>query len=110
MGEILALASKEVTITGLCIAFVAFIVYCVLTDRLVSSKRLDAVEKRVEHERVEKDKWKEAHDTLQKAHDETLKQNSVLLENSRLFVPFIQAFGTGATKFLQSPQDEEGNR
>lgn len=102
MGEILALANKEVTITGLCIAFVAFIVYCLLTDKLVSSKRLEA-------ERSEKEKWRTAHDTLKEAHTETLKQNGILIENSRLFVPFIQAFGQGATKFLQNPDgDEEG--
>ena len=109
MSEILALASKEVSIIGLCVAFVAYIIYCILTDKLVTAKRLEAVEKRVEAERIEKEKWQQAHTTLQKAHDQTLGQNSVLLENSRLFIPFIQAFGTGATRFLQAPlpADEE---
>lgn len=109
MGEFIALIGKEPTIIGLCLVFVAFIVWSILTDKLVTAKRLEDERERVNAERIEKEKWQAAHATLEKTNAEILKQNGVLLENSRLFVPFIQAFGTGATKYLQHPSGMEGD-
>jgi uncharacterized membrane protein (DUF106 family) len=100
--EFLGLLSEELTVSSVLLAIVVWIVYAILTDRLVSRKRL-------EEKQAEAEKWREAYDTLSKAHDQTVKQNGLLQDQSNFFVHVVRALGTGTLResdFYPKPSEE----
>jgi hypothetical protein len=101
VSEVISLVSREATLVSILISLVVWAVIAVLRGDLTTGKRL-------RDEQEEKEKWRQAYFTSEKANAELSKQNGILIENSRLLVPFIQAFGSGATKFLRAHEEEGG--
>lgn len=105
MSDFLALISQQLTVDAVLLVLVAWVIFAILTDKLVTRKRL-------EEKQAEADKWHDAYDTLDKAHAQTVKQNSLLMEQSGLFLHVVRALGTGTLqeqdlRFIQTKERPE---
>lgn len=103
MDGLLAILNSKITIDGALIALVVWVVWAIFTDRLVPYRRL-------KEQREETDRWHNAYDTLEKAHSQSEKQNTLLLEQSALTVHVLRSLGTGTFKDsdFKSPNLKEG--
>jgi Na+/glutamate symporter len=85
------LVSKEVAISTVLLGLVVWGVFGIFTGRLVPEKRY--IEKQ-----AEADKWHDAFDTLSKAHDQTVKQNGLLMQEQHLALHVVRTLGSATLR------------
>lgn len=95
--------TRELTVPGALLLIVVWVVFAILTDRLVAGKRLKAEQEATE-------KWQNAYDTLSKAHSQVVKQLDMFMYEARVQIPFMQAFGEVSRRMEAGETHEEADQ